>query len=147
MSYSVGGRLSSNLVLLWLWRRPVATAPIQPLAWEPSYASGEALKRQKTKTKTKRIHSKEIPLWHNRIISVSGALERRLDPRPAQWVKDPALLQLWLTLQLWLGSDPWPGNSTCCGVAKKKKKKNSQKEERVSGIDKKFKSDSNLFKE
>ena len=22
-------------VLLWLWRRPAATAPIQPLAWEP----------------------------------------------------------------------------------------------------------------
>ena len=21
--------------LLWLWRRPEATAPIQPLAWEP----------------------------------------------------------------------------------------------------------------
>ena len=24
---------------LWLWCRPVATAPIQPLAWEPPYAS------------------------------------------------------------------------------------------------------------
>ena len=24
----VGGRLGSDLVLLWLWRRPVATAPI-----------------------------------------------------------------------------------------------------------------------
>ena len=33
--------------LLWLWRRPVATAPIGPLAWEPPYASGAALKRQK----------------------------------------------------------------------------------------------------
>ena len=28
--------------LLWLWRRPVATAPIQPLAWEPPYAAGAA---------------------------------------------------------------------------------------------------------
>jgi len=27
----------------------VATAPIRPLAWEPPYAAGEALKRQKDK--------------------------------------------------------------------------------------------------
>jgi len=32
---------------LWLWRRPVATAPIGPLAWEPPYATGAALKIQK----------------------------------------------------------------------------------------------------
>ena len=35
--------------LLWLWCRPVATAPIQPLAWEPPYVEGAALKRQKKK--------------------------------------------------------------------------------------------------
>ena len=28
--------------LLWLWRRPVATAPIRPLAWESPYAPGAA---------------------------------------------------------------------------------------------------------
>ena len=39
-------------VWLWLWGRPAATAPIQPLAWEPPYAVGAALKRQKTKNKT-----------------------------------------------------------------------------------------------
>ena len=36
--------------LLWLWRRPVATALISPLAWEPPYAAGaaqELAKRQK----------------------------------------------------------------------------------------------------
>ena len=32
--------------LLWLWCRSAAAAPIQPLAWEPPYASGAALKRQ-----------------------------------------------------------------------------------------------------
>ena len=32
--------------LLWLWCRPVATAPIRPLAWEPPYAAGAALKKQ-----------------------------------------------------------------------------------------------------
>ena len=33
------------------WCRPVATAPIQPLAWESSYAMSAALKGQKTKKK------------------------------------------------------------------------------------------------
>ena len=32
--------------LLWLWRRPAATAPIHPLAWEPPYAVGVALKKR-----------------------------------------------------------------------------------------------------
>ena len=41
-----------GLALLWLWHRPAATAPIRLLAWEPSYASGGALKRQKKKKKT-----------------------------------------------------------------------------------------------
>ena len=33
-----------DLALLWLWYRPVAIAPIQPLAWEPPCATGVALK-------------------------------------------------------------------------------------------------------
>ena len=37
-------------VLLWLWRRPAAIAPIQPLAWELPDNEGAALKR-KGKTK------------------------------------------------------------------------------------------------
>ena len=49
MSCAVGRRWSSDPVLLRLWCRPVATAPIGPLAWEPPYVSGVALKRQKTK--------------------------------------------------------------------------------------------------
>ena len=43
-------------MLLWLWCRPAATAPIGPLAWEPPYAVGaaqEMAKRQKEKKKTK----------------------------------------------------------------------------------------------
>jgi len=36
-------------MLLWLWHRLLATALIQPLAWESPYAMGEALKRQKRK--------------------------------------------------------------------------------------------------
>ena len=41
-------------VLLWLWCRLAATAPIRPLAWEPPYAAAAALKRQKTRKKERR---------------------------------------------------------------------------------------------
>ena len=40
--------------LLWLWRRPVATTRIRPLAWETPYATGvaqEMVKRQKQTNK------------------------------------------------------------------------------------------------
>ena len=33
-----------TLLWLWLWRRPAATAPMWPLAWEPPYVEGVALK-------------------------------------------------------------------------------------------------------
>ena len=33
--------------LPWLWRRPVATAPIKPLAWESPGAAGVALDKAK----------------------------------------------------------------------------------------------------
>ena len=45
MSCGVGLRHSSDPTLLWLWYRPAATAPIQPLAWESPYATGVSLKR------------------------------------------------------------------------------------------------------
>ena len=54
MSCGVGRRRGSDPVLLWLWRRPVATAPIQPLAWEPPYAAGAAQEIATTTTTTKR---------------------------------------------------------------------------------------------
>ena len=39
--------------LLWLWHRPEATPPIGPLAWEPPYAMGVALEKDR-KTKKKK---------------------------------------------------------------------------------------------
>jgi len=51
MSWGIVPRHGSDLALLWLWCKPAAAAPIQPLAWEPPYAAGVALKRQKTKKK------------------------------------------------------------------------------------------------
>ena len=46
VSCGVGHRCGSDLMLLWLWRRPAAVAPIQPLAWEPPHAEGAALKNK-----------------------------------------------------------------------------------------------------
>ena len=54
MSYGVGRRCGLDLVLLWLWRKPAATVPIGPLTWEPPYATGVALKTQKTKKKKRK---------------------------------------------------------------------------------------------
>ena len=44
MSSGVGHRCSLNLELLWLWCRPAAIVPIQPLAWELPHAMGAAPK-------------------------------------------------------------------------------------------------------
>ena len=55
MSCGVGGRRGLDPELLWLWRRPVATAPIRPLAWEPPYALGAALEKTKKKSVGARV--------------------------------------------------------------------------------------------
>ena len=51
MSCGVDYRRGSDPVLLRLWCRPAATAPIQPLAWEPPYAMNAALENTKKKKK------------------------------------------------------------------------------------------------
>ena len=49
MSCGVACKHGSDLALLWLWHRLAAIALMQPLAWEPPYAMGVALNRQKIK--------------------------------------------------------------------------------------------------
>ena len=56
MSCGVGHRLGSDLMLLW--HRLVATILMRPLAWEPPYAQGVDLKRQKDKKKKKKKKDK-----------------------------------------------------------------------------------------
>ena len=51
-------------------------------------------------------------------------------PSPAQRVKDLALPQLSLRLQLWLRFNPWLKNSMCHGSAKKGKKKKKKERKR-----------------
>ena len=50
----VSGRRGLDPALLWLWCRPAAIAPIRLLDWEPPYAAGAGLKRQKKKKKEKK---------------------------------------------------------------------------------------------
>ena len=59
MSCGVGRRRGSDPALLWLWHRPAATAPIQPLAWEPPYAAGAALEKAKRQKKEKKEKEKK----------------------------------------------------------------------------------------
>ena len=54
MSCGVGCRQGSDPTLLWLWRRLAATAPTQPLAWEPKATVGVPQEVAK-KTKKKEI--------------------------------------------------------------------------------------------
>ena len=51
VSCGVGRRPGSDPELLWLWCRPVATAPIKPLAWERPYAADMTLKKKKKTAK------------------------------------------------------------------------------------------------
>ena len=74
MNCGVGHRHGSDNTLLW--RRPAATALILPQAWEPPYASGEALK---SKT-NKQTNKKHVPFSHYLCVHVHGnwGLERNL---------------------------------------------------------------------
>ena len=56
-------RHSSDLTLLWLWRRLAAVALIRPLAWEPPYAVGVALisKKKKKNKKQKTVATVTMP--------------------------------------------------------------------------------------
>ena len=44
--YVTGHTCGSDPVVLWLWYRPIAVAPIQPLAQELLYAVGAAMTRK-----------------------------------------------------------------------------------------------------
>ena len=56
-NHEVGGSIPglaqwvADPVLLWLWRRLVATAPTGSLAWEPPYAMGAALEKTERQKK------------------------------------------------------------------------------------------------
>ena len=52
-------------MLLWLWCWLAAAAPIRPLTWEPPYAMGVALKKEKKNTSLGISLKKNISLaWY-----------------------------------------------------------------------------------
>ena len=91
MGCGVGCRQGSDPVLLWLWlwHRPAAVSPIQPLAWEPPYATGSPEKQKKKK--------KNFPKKFYFAIRVENL--KRLQEFPGSLpVKDLALSLLWLVV-------------------------------------------------
>ena len=73
MSCGVGYRQVLDVVLLWLWRRPAAVAPIRRLAWEPPYATGAALKKGQKDQKNYHLnnYNKLILYFYEEIINSS----------------------------------------------------------------------------
>ena len=64
MSCGVVRRQGSDPELLWLWCRPVAPAPIKPLAWKLPYVPSAALeKTKKKKKKKKKIKNSLVHTW------------------------------------------------------------------------------------
>ena len=108
MSCGAGRRLGSDLVLLWLWCRLAAVAPIRPLAWEPPYGTGVALKRQKDKRKEKRREEEKKRKGKKRK-EIPGV------PAVAKWVRDPTLSLQWLrwAFDPQLGSVQWVKDRHC----------------------------------
>ena len=69
MSCGGGHRCSWDLALLWLWCRMLATALIQPLAWELPHAVGAAPhKKKKKKEKVEWVHGVNF-IYHTDNIS------------------------------------------------------------------------------
>ena len=78
MSCGVGRRRGLYPKLLWLWHRPVATASIQPLAWEPPCSAGAALEKAK-KTKKKNdlyLHSSDGQFFLNKTLYLQRYVEK-----------------------------------------------------------------------
>ena len=122
-----------DLELLWLWGKPMATAPIWPLAWEPSICRECSPKKTKNKKNKK---PRSLPRF-NSIIYVNGFWEQHCNKAQnkswcsesslvAQQVKDPLLSLQWLGSLLWYRVDPWPGNFHLPQAWAKKKKPDVQ---------------------
>ena len=62
MNCGIGLRCGWYPALLWLWCRLAAIALIRPLAWEPPYAAGAALKNNNNNSNNKMYPSPAVVL-------------------------------------------------------------------------------------
>ena len=64
VSCGVGRRCDLDPVLLWLWRRPAATALIRPLAWEPPICHRSGPRKGKKKKYQNASKPKKVDTVH-----------------------------------------------------------------------------------
>ena len=110
-------------MLLWLWCKLAAVAPIQPqpVAWELPYAVGVALKRQNKKS-----------LWNSHMVQevkVQALQQPWLGvPIVAQWLTNPTRMQvqslallgglsIWCCHELWRRSQTQLGSCVAMAMA------------------------------
>ena len=91
----VGPRCGLDLVLLWLWHRPAAVAPIRPLAWEPPYATGSALKKTKSQKKKKKKKDTCTPMFIVALFTMAKMRKPLKCPSTDDWIKKmwPAIME------------------------------------------------------
>ena len=79
MGCDVGHRHGLDLALLWLWCRLASVAPTGPLAWEPPYVMGAALKSKKKKKNKETKKPQEV--WIFVMQKLAGVLNGCIVPR------------------------------------------------------------------
>ena len=104
MNCVVGHRCGSDPELLWLWL--AATGPIEPLAWEPPYATSVALESKNKKPKTQRIHLR-VPAMAQWVKNPAAVAQVTVEVQVQSPAQHSGLKDLMLP-QLRLGFSPWP---------------------------------------
>ena len=107
MSCGVVHRHGLNPELLWLWCRPVATAMICLLD-KRRRKEREEEEEQKKEKRGRECLRRECGMG-GCLFGGTGSI-----PSLAQWVKDPARLQLWHRSKLWLRFVNWGSALAIC---------------------------------
>ena len=121
-------------MLLWLWCRLAAVAPIWPLAWESPYAAGTALKRQRqiNKMSTWSSHHGSASM-RSQVWSLASLGGLRIWHCHELWCRLQTRLRSGIAVVVAKASScssdltPSLGISICCKCGPKKKRNNKDK--------------------